>query len=180
MVDNASRRGAADLGMPLMILAFLVIAGFMYWLNVKAAAEKAIQMVVETPAETMDASGAVVVVGEDIQMDPTPFEGQKIRVDGLSVAGPVGQQGFWLAMPNGNPFLVSYSEAQLADSVAYEFGTIVDVIGTIHAMTPEILDAWTAAGTLGDNDRLAAEFATHYMQAEAVTVVEEAGMDGEG
>ena len=30
MTDNASRRGAADLAMPLMVVAFLVMGGFMY------------------------------------------------------------------------------------------------------------------------------------------------------
>ena len=42
MADNTSRRGAADLGMLLMVLAFIVIGGFMYYLNVRAAEERAL------------------------------------------------------------------------------------------------------------------------------------------
>ena len=50
MPDNASRRGAADLGMPLMIVAFLVIGGFMWWLSGQAEAERAALEVVEAEA----------------------------------------------------------------------------------------------------------------------------------
>mgnify|MGYP001303264775 CR=1 FL=1 len=44
MSDNVSRRGAADMGMLLMILAFAVIGGFMFWLNGQAAAERQAQL----------------------------------------------------------------------------------------------------------------------------------------
>ena len=44
MSDNASRRGAVDMGMLLMIMAFLVIGGFMFWLNSQAAAERQAQI----------------------------------------------------------------------------------------------------------------------------------------
>ena len=48
MADNASRRGAVDMGTPLMILAFAVIGGFLYWLNGQAAAERALDIVEDT------------------------------------------------------------------------------------------------------------------------------------
>ena len=41
-MQNASRRGAVDMGMPLMILAFIVIGGFMYWLSGQAANQVAV------------------------------------------------------------------------------------------------------------------------------------------
>ena len=53
MGDTASRRGAANLGMPLMIVAFLAILGFLYWLNLQANAEAASRAVQEdVPEET--------------------------------------------------------------------------------------------------------------------------------
>ena len=45
MADNTSRRGAADLGMLLMVLAFVVIGAFMYYLSVRAAEERALDIV---------------------------------------------------------------------------------------------------------------------------------------
>ena len=97
MADNASRRGAANLGVPLMIAAFLVIGGFLYWLNLQAAEQEAAQMVEEDiPAEAATIEGAVVVAPTDIEVDATPFEGLMITLEGLPVAGQLGAQGFWL------------------------------------------------------------------------------------
>ena len=41
MPDIASRRGAVDMGTVLMVVAFAVIGGFLYWLSGQAAAERA-------------------------------------------------------------------------------------------------------------------------------------------
>ena len=57
MVQQASRRGAADLSMVMMILAFAVIGGFMYWLNGQAAIELAEREVVEEMDEAEDEVG---------------------------------------------------------------------------------------------------------------------------
>ena len=59
MPQNASRRGAADMGMILMVAAFAIIGGFMFWLNGQATAERAAREVVEeVPDETPVDTGA--------------------------------------------------------------------------------------------------------------------------
>ena len=171
MVDNGSRRGAADLGMPLMIVAFVAIGGFLYWLNGQAAAEKALEMVEDTTTEAASTSDATVVAPTDIQLDATPFEGQTITLEALEIQGMLGTQGFWLGMPNGNPFLVSMSEDVMAEGLQLAQGGGATVTGTIYAIGDSVLNAWTEAGTIGDGERLQAEFATHYMEAEAVRVI---------
>jgi hypothetical protein len=45
MTELASRRGAVDMGTVLMIAAFAVIGGFIYWLSGQAAAERAVDVV---------------------------------------------------------------------------------------------------------------------------------------
>jgi hypothetical protein len=170
MVDNASRRGAANLGMPLMIVAFIVIGGFLYWLNLQAVEEQAAE-ITDTPVEeTEDLTGATVVAAADLQTDPTPYEGQTIRLDGLEVASGLGSQGFWLELPNRNPFLVSMSEAVMAEGVSVRPGQITQVVGTVYPMSDSVLNTWSTAGSIGEGDRLAAEFATHYLEATTVRV----------
>ena len=179
MGDTASRRGAANLGMPLMILAFLAIAGFLYWLNLQAQADAASRDVQEdVPEETSAAMSGTVVPGEDLQVDPSPYEGMTIVVEGLTVASGLGTQGFWLELPNKNPFLVSMSEAVKAEGVSVAPGQTVRVTGTIFAMGDSALNAWSTAGTIGEGDRLAAEFATHFLEAQQVQV--SGGTGGEG
>ena len=179
MADNASRRGAANLGVPLMIAAFLVIGGFLYWLNLQAAEQEAAQIVEEeVPVATPTIEGAVVVAAADIQLDASPYEGQMITLEGLPVASQLGAQGFWLEMPNGNPFLVSLSDALAAQGAGATSGQTPTVTGIVLAVNDSVLNAWSAAGTISEGDRLAAEFATHYM--DAAQVEHPGGEGGEG
>jgi len=177
MPDNSSRSGAVDMGMLLMIVAFVVIGGFMYWLNGQAAAERALRVVEEVVEEPVGPDSRTIAA-EEIQMDATPFEGQEIRLEGINVASLLGTQGFWLEMPNGNPFLVSMSAEVMASGVAVSQGSAATVAGTIKAMDEVTLVAWSSAGTISDNDRIVAEFATHFLDATEVEI--EGGADAEG
>ena len=179
MADNASRRGAANLGMPLMIVAFIAIGGFLYWLNIQAKAEMAADLVEEVPEEVgADVSGGTLVTGGDIQMNPATYEGQTVRVEGLSVASSLGTQGFWLELPNGNPFLISMSEAVKAEGLAVVAGQSAVVVGMLHAMSDSVLNAWSTTGGISEGDRLAAEFATHFIESSAVVFRGGAGGGG--
>ncbi|HSH74966.1 MAG TPA: hypothetical protein VLA09_04765 [Longimicrobiales bacterium] len=177
MADNASRRGAVEMGTILMILAFVIIGGFLYWLNVQAAVERELAIVEDTVPDDTGLT-AQTVAGEDIQMDATPFEGQEIRLASFEVQSTLGTQGFWLGMPNGNPFLVSMSPEVMAAGVAVATGSRATVIGTVHAMNDSTLTAWTEAGTIGEGDRIVAEFATHFLEATDVQVSGGGASDG--
>lgn len=177
MPDNASRRGAVDMGMALMILAFAVIGGFMFWLNGQAENERALRLVEEAPVEDA-APDSRTIDPTEIQMDATPFEGREIRLERVNVASLLGTQGFWLEMPNGNPFLVSMAPEVMASGVAVAAGSPATVTGTVHAMNDSTLTAWTTAATIAEGDRIVAEFATHYIQATEVQVAAPSGGAG--
>ena len=124
--------------------------------------------------------GPVEVDPADIQLDATPFEGQVITLRGLSVASNLGTQGFWLEMPNGNPFLVVLNADLMAQGAMATVGQQPTVSGTVLAVNDSVLDAWSMAGTISEGDRLAAEFATHYMDAAQVLNREGAAGGSEG
>ncbi len=178
MPDNASRRGAVDLGMPLMVVAFAVIGGFMYWLNGQAANERALQIVEDTATVDDGASGGANADLGEVEGDPSGFVGTELRFAGYEVVSQLGTQGFWLSAPSGNPFLIAMTESVMAEGVTATQGDTVTVLGTIHAMSDSTLDAWTAGGTIGDTDRIVAEFAEYYMNAVAVNVTGSAGGGG--
>lgn len=168
MPKNGSRRGATNLGTPLMIVAFVVIGGFLYWLSAQAAAERAAQEVEEVPTEDTTSSGVQTVAVGDIEVDASPYEGQEIRIAGTNVASTLGEQGFWLETPSGNPFLVSMGPEVQASGVSVSSGSRVTVVGTIHAMSDSVLNAWVEGGSIAENDRIVAEFATHFVEATDV------------
>lgn len=178
MPENASRRGAVDMGMPLMILAFVVIGGFMFWLNGRAAEEREMRLVEETEPVEEEPTGIQTLTPADIQSDATPYEGQEVRLQGATVASLLGTQGFWLETPSGNPFLVSLAPEVMAAGTSVEPGSSATVQGTVVAMTDSILTAWTEAGTINEGDRIVAEFATHFIEATDVRSSGGGGAEG--
>ena len=184
MSDNASRRGAVDMGMLLMIMAFLVIGGFMFWLNSQAAAERQAQidaaaaLAAAEEAENAAATVETVAIG-DIEIDPGPFVGTKLRSEG-AVASMLGSQGFWLATPSGNPFLIAWSEELLAEGTSVAMGDTIAVEGTVTEMQELTLVQWSTAQTISETDRIVAEFATHYIAADRVDVMTGQGGENEG
>lgn len=181
MPNNGSRRGATNLGTPLMIVAFVVIGVFLWWLAQQAAAERAMQAAQEEAAAAEDTMPTVqtVPVG-DIEVDATPYLGQQIRIAGTNVASLLGDQGFWLETPGGNPFLVSKGPEVQAAGVNVTPGSRVTVVGTIHAMSDSVLTTWVDSGGIAEGDRIVAEFATHYLEADDVLVSRGAQQDTTG
>lgn len=168
MGHNASRRGAANLGMPLMIAAFIVIGGFLYWLYLQAEAERQLELqeaarIAAEEAER-EAMGEILAPSA-LQLDASPYEGRIVSLEDVEVASALGTQGVWLDMPNGNPFLVSYSDSLRTAGVTLTSGQLATVTGTIVAMSDSIASSWVDAGTISEGDQLAATFATHFLQA---------------
>ena len=179
MADNASRRGAVDLGMVLMVLAFAVFAGSMFWLNGQAAIELADNAAVEEPVDDSgpgsNAARGTAVVAMDLQPDASSFEGQTVTVEATAVASLLGQQGFWLEFPQ-SPFLVSLSDELISGGASVQPGQTVEVTGTVTLMSEEIAASWVEAERISEGDQLAASFASHFIAADAVEVV--AGGEG--
>jgi len=170
MTEKASRRGAVDLGTVLMIAAFAVFGGFLYWLTSQAAAERELEIREDTASAMVDEyAGAIPVSATDIMLDASPYAGQLVRLSPQTVLSLVGQQAFTIDLPAG-PFLVSFSDALIARGVRVANGDVVRITGIITAMTPEIAAGWQAAGRLNEGERMVAEFAVHFLSAEDIEV----------
>ena len=59
-------------------------------------------------------------------------------------------------------------------------GQVTTVTGIVLAINDSVLNAWSNAGTISEGDRLAAEFATHFMDAAQVLNEAAGGAGGEG
>jgi hypothetical protein len=106
---------------------------------------------------------ATAVEAIQLQTGAAALAGQTVRVNGLKVVSRLGPNGFWVELPNKNPFLVVTSEASTVDPQ-----TMVDVVGTVTVMNDSILTAWVSSGAITENQKLEAEFATEFLQAQAV------------
>jgi len=179
MAENASRRGAVDMGMIMMLLAFAVIAGFVFWLRSQAASERAMEIredsiqAAQDSADMASGPAARTITPADIQTNPEGMVGETVRIADVKVNSRLGQKGFWLDLDSG-PFLVALSDSLVADSISVPVESTVAVTGTMRAMNDSTAAAWHDGGTISEGDQLAASFASNYIEASRVQVTQTA------
>ena len=168
-----SRAGAAKLGVPLMILCFLTVGGFLYWLSRSAEPTEVAEVVEETGAAL-----ANVVALSEFSTGTAAYVGQEVTLEGIEVVSLLGTQALWMNLENGTPYLLHLTEMALADSVAVAQGDVVTVSGAVMEMSDSILDAWAAAGAFSqETDRIQAEFAVDFL--EVTLVIADAAEEGD-
>lgn len=149
-----SRAGAVRLTIPLMILSFLAMAGFLYWLSRYEPPE------VEEVDQVVTEDGLNEVAFDDFVMGTQGYMGQEITLRLVEVESTVGDRLFWTMLPGNNPYLMHVSDEALADSVEVIGGLRLDVTGSVMALSDSVLDVWMEAEILrNEGDRLQAMFA---------------------
>ena len=177
MANFGSRRGFADkLSLPLMILAFLVVIGFLYWLNVTAEPTEVVIVEEEDPRS----SGASAILDvADFLPEARQYQGLVVEVTGARVASRLGPQAFWIG-PDDAPFLVKMGPEVLEAGAVVLVEQRVNLTGTVHMMSDSTHAAWDAAGAFpNEGDRIVAEFAIGSPFLE-ITAVERSGPAGAG
>ena len=124
----------------------------------------------EAPAQAAPAApaapslpAATEVQALQLQTGAAALKGQTVRVNGLNVVSKLGTKGFWVTLPNKNPFLIMTAAGATPNP-----GANIDVVGTVTVMNDSILTAWVSSGAITDNQKLEAEFATEFIQAQAM------------
>lgn len=179
MADSGSRRGASNLGVPLMLLTFLLIGGFMYWLYVTAEPTEPI-VVEEMEEEPEEVSGVAEVDPQALKTGADSFTGSEVRLVGVSVSQMIGDQAFFIDLPANDtlpaqPFLVRMSPDLSASGAATAYGDRVTVEGDVMTMSDSIIADWVASGVISENDQILVEFSTHFIEAEQLNVTGGAG-----
>ena len=171
MVSFGSRRGAAGgLALPLMIFAFVLVGGFLAWLNQQARSQQV--AVVEDSGDGVDISTVRVIENAVFGADPMALTDELIQVNRLLVQSLVGSQAFFVEMDGqAAPYLVKLGPEVVADSVVVPNGATVAVIGFVHAMTDSVADDWVAHGGITESDRILAIFAESFLEAADIIVV---------
>ena len=103
------------------------------------------------------------IQAEQLQTGAAALRGQMVRVNGLRVMSLVGTKGFWVELPNRNPFLV-----RTEDDTTVEPNQLVDIVGTVVAVSESIVADWVASGSISETDKLMVEFATDFIEVEMV------------
>ena len=170
MSTTGSRSGAANrAALPLMVVAFLAVIGFLYWLNISGRASTVV--VEEAPEEAGPAARAVTL--QEFATNPASYEGQEIRLARIPVTSRLGEQAFWTTQPNETPYLIRIGPEMIAGGFGVLSGDVAEVVvGSVHTMSDSVLAAWEAEGVLvNDIQRIEAEFATSFFEASQIELV---------
>lgn len=178
MTRTRARRGAGNLGLPLMLVTFVLMGGFLYWLYLNAVPTPDAE-VVEAADETVEAQlQATEADLTTLEESPQGYEGMVIRVTDIPASSPVGSEAFFIELPR-TPFLVKLGDELLAAGTAVPSGPVT-VAGELKAMNDSIVAAWTAAGAITEGDAPIVGFATHFIEALELQVLAPAAEGGEG
>ena len=163
-----------------MISTFVIVGGFLVWLNMKAASIE-VAVVEDTSGDSEGLGSAPVVEAAVFGSDPMAHSNGVIRIDNLSVESGVGPQAFFVAMPNQpGPYLIKLGERVVADGVSVPSGSRVSVVGRVYAMNDSVADDWVATGAITQDDRILATFAQSFLEVVDIEVMAGGGGDGDG
>ncbi len=140
----------------------------MAWLFVQAAPVEI--EVVEGEEGTIEEDLPTVVAIDVFGADPMAQAGVFIQLNGLPVQSLVGAQAFFAQVPNQGSYLVKMVPGVVESGVVVESNARVSVVGTVHAMSDSVADAWVASGAIAESERIQAIFAESFIEARAVRV----------
>ncbi len=163
----------------LMVATFVIIGGFLAWLNIQAA-ETEVEVVEEAAAGTGAMDTAPIVDAGTFGSNPLAHTEGVVRINNLAVQSSVGTEAFFVEMPNHpGPFLVKMGARVLADNVSVSSGTAVSLVGHVYAMSDSVADDWVASGAITEEDRILATFATSFIEIVDIIVMAGGG-DADG
>ncbi len=178
MATLGSRRGFAEkFSLPLMLLAFVLVGGFLYWLNITA---EPTEVAIAEEVEERGSTASSILSLDDFLANPEGQVDATVEVTGARVASLLGTQAFWIG-PDDAPYLVKLSPELVEAGTEMVPGAMVSVIGTVYMMSDSVLTAWDALGAFGNQgDRIVAEFATSFLEASDVREQGGGAPDGAG
>ena len=146
----------------------LATIAFLVWISM--AAQPA-QIVAVTEDDTTAAAPALtgeIVTPAALAADTDTLQNRDLLLQNVPVAATMGQQAFWIDLPNQTPYLIKLGEQLTAAGVTFQSGDTVDIAGRIQPMTDSVISAWLSAGAITQNQEAEARFATSFLQATNV------------
>src|SRR5690606_15724471 len=144
-----------------MIVAVLMVAGFMGWLALTT--EPTTVVVVEEDEDEGVAASTVTL--DELETNAAGLQDREIRLVGVTVASRMGTHAFWIDVPGRNPYLVKLRPELVAGGLVVENQGVLDVVGRVHMMSDSVLTAWEQEGAIVDpGQRAEAEFAPSFLE----------------
>ena len=174
MADEARTPKGGSLTWLWMVLALVLVAGFLTWLGV--ASEPSEVAVVEESdtagAQPGDGLAFTEVPKDTLAAAKERFEGQRIRVAGVQVTGSLGPGIFWGELgsqSNQIPILVRMDSSLVSGGLQVQQGGTYTITGLVQRMTDSVSAAWGSEGAFADEGaQMQSTFADYYIRASNI------------
>lgn len=166
-----ARNESSKLTLPLMLASFVVIGGFMFYLN-QASKAFEVEVVQAEEAEAPEGGGSAAASVTLVELVGTPeaFAGQRVRLSDAQVVSRVGEAAFWVETPADSYYLIRLLPPVAGESASLRTGALATVTGTVHMMGDSVLADWEANGIITGGQRAEAEFASSFFEAEEIVL----------
>ena len=174
MADDAKVLGGRSLTWLWMVVAVVVMGGFLVWLG--AASEPSAVAVVEEEGgeeeeDMAPEAGVVDVVKDTLAAYKARYEGQRVRVAQVEATGALGDRIFWGELgdrSNQVPILVRL-DSTAAAGFQVQSGALYTMTGQVNRMSDSIAGVWGEEGEFaGEGEQLQAAFADYYIQVSRI------------
>ena len=178
--DSGTSKGGSQRGSMAwlwMILALVVVGGFLTWLGMEAEPTSVTVVEEEEDPVMMDPPSIPVVSKDTLADDKQRFVARDIRVHNVAATGTLGDQIFWGELGDQTtqmPILIRLDSATAAgDSISGPFtpqtGAYYSVRGRVFPMTDSLATEWGEQGQFyGEGEQTQAAFTDYYMQVSDV------------
>lgn len=171
MAERGAPAGGRSMTFLWMILALVVVGGFLTWLGVSSE-PTAIAVVEEEDGQgQVDAEGVLALERDTLADNTGRFLDQTVRVEGVESTGRLGDNLFWGELGTVErqvPILIRM-DPEVGARAEVERGTPYTITGQVQRVTEELVDTWAAQGEFaGEGEQLQASFADFYIQASDV------------
>jgi len=166
----SDRRGAANLGIPLMLGTLVLLGGFFYYLA--TTAEPTPPPVLEERPEADTGPIATPLNVDSVSVLGAGLYGQTVRIEGASVGQALSELAF--LVQSMTPFVAVMNDDMIAAGEALPSGTFT-IVGTLNQRTDSVLAAWLESGTVTRANEMLADFASEYVVIDAILPAEPAG-----
>ncbi|MFW6206010.1 MAG: hypothetical protein ACOC5I_02105 [Gemmatimonadota bacterium] len=164
-----------------MILAVVVMVGFLTWLGMESEPTSVAVVEEEEPEEDM--LGITVVSKDTVATrGKAPFEGQRIQIRDVPATGALGDAIFWgeLGDPANQVPLLVRLDSIAGEDFELQLDTSYTVTGALYPMSDSLAGAWLEAGELeGEGEQMQAAFADYYLQADRIRPVRESDFESD-
>ncbi len=159
----SDRRGASNLGIPLMLGTLVLLGGFLYWLA--TTAEPTPPPVIEEDPDEEVGPAAMAVNVDSVNILGASLQGQTVRVQNASVGQALGESSFMVQ--SAQPFVAVMNADMIAAAEPMPSGTFT-LVGTLHARSDSILAVWLEDGTVTPANEMIADFADFYVMITSI------------